>query len=199
MSIVYDSDVPAELIVGCSYADIVIVGGGLSGVAAAQRATELGASVFLFEKCGKPQARSADIAAMNRTYELAIKSGLMDVRFNCPVVKLLKGKTGRFTGVVGTLENGKFIKATAMLGVILATENYLSENVGLESDDDGRCLGANGFPLPGLYFAGIVQSSRFSIEHPTTECGISHSIALTLGYIAAETALNDNNFKGEST
>ncbi len=34
--------------------DVVVVGGGLAGVAAVRQATELGASVVLFEKCAAP-------------------------------------------------------------------------------------------------------------------------------------------------
>jgi hypothetical protein len=50
-------------------------------------------------------------------------------------------------------------------------------------------------PIPGLYLAGNVQGNRFSVEYPTTVCGISHSMALTFGYIASETALDDNKIK----
>jgi len=63
---------------------------------------------------------------------------------------------------------------------------------GLESDADARCLGVDRSPIPGLYVAGNVQGNRFSIEYPTTVCGISHSMALTYGYIAAETVVGDN-------
>ena len=62
---------------------------------------------------------------------------------------------------------------------------------GLESDADARCLDADRAPIPGFYVAGNVQGNRFSIEYPTTVCGISHSMALTFGYIAAETAVGD--------
>ena len=62
---------------------------------------------------------------------------------------------------------------------------------GLESDAEARCLDVDRNPIPGLFVAGNVQGNRFSIEYPTTVCGISHSMALTFGYIAAETAVGD--------
>lgn len=46
-------------------ADVVIVGAGLAGVAAARQAAELGATVVIFEKCEAPQARSGDFAVMD--------------------------------------------------------------------------------------------------------------------------------------
>jgi hypothetical protein len=63
---------------------------------------------------------------------------------------------------------------------------------GLESDADARCLDVDRAPIPGLYLAGNVQGNRLSIEYPTTVCGLSHSLALTFGYIAAETVINDS-------
>ncbi|WP_418710589.1 FAD-dependent oxidoreductase [Allofournierella sp.] len=46
-------------------ADVVVVGAGLAGVAAARAAAELGSTVILLEKCGTPQARSGDFAVMD--------------------------------------------------------------------------------------------------------------------------------------
>lgn len=46
-------------------ADVVIVGGGIAGVAALRRVTELGATAILLEKCATVQARSGDFAAMD--------------------------------------------------------------------------------------------------------------------------------------
>ena len=46
-------------------ADVVVVGGGLAGVAACRRLTELGKSVLLLEKCNGIQARSGDFAVMD--------------------------------------------------------------------------------------------------------------------------------------
>lgn len=45
--------------------DVVIVGAGLAGVAAARRAAELGVKIAVFEKCGMVQARSGDFAVMD--------------------------------------------------------------------------------------------------------------------------------------
>lgn len=46
-------------------ADVVVVGAGLAGVAAARAAAELGSTVLLLEKCEAPQARSGDFAVMD--------------------------------------------------------------------------------------------------------------------------------------
>lgn len=46
-------------------ADIIVVGGGLAGVAAVRRAAEMGMKVLLFEKCRCIQARSGDFAVMD--------------------------------------------------------------------------------------------------------------------------------------
>ena len=521
-----EPDIPANEISECFETDIVIIGGGLAGVAAARRATELGAEVFLFEKCKTPQARSGDFAAMNSkiastwgrdnldtnrvvatlmkdmcykpsmpllknwadkagpvfdwfvealpgihiagssaeaipegvrcwiqprrfpaprgfdldaeyypsfettvwirptmhpvfnaNYDIAKNSGRLNAVFNCPVKKLLRSETGRVTGAIGQTREGKYLQATARMGVVLATGDYsgddamlyhycpwvkgvqrfwtsydadkrpsntgdghrmglwigaimqkslhapmihhmggpmgnapflhlnqhgkrfmnedipgaqlhnqieiqpgnvswqiydsnwknhvpfnssnhasgcysfeqedidsgrffralnkydcyCSDNLleqavaegntlkadsleelidktgmpretalasidrynqmvsrgrdedfgktpkrlspiirkpfyatrfelagllvccsGLESDADARCLDVNRAPIPGLYVAGNVQGNRFSIEYPTTVCGVSHSMALTFGYIAAETAVGDS-------
>lgn len=46
-------------------ADIIVVGGGLAGVAAVRQAAELSQKVLLFEKCRCIQARSGDFAVMD--------------------------------------------------------------------------------------------------------------------------------------
>ena len=46
-------------------ADVVVVGAGIAGVAAARAAAEAGATVLLLEKCSAPQARSGDFAVMD--------------------------------------------------------------------------------------------------------------------------------------
>lgn len=46
-------------------ADVVVVGGGIAGVAAVRKAASLGASVILLEKCSSIQARSGDFAVMD--------------------------------------------------------------------------------------------------------------------------------------
>ena len=58
--VIDDADVYAEL-----NADVVIVGLGLAGVAAARRAGELGASVIGIEKSAAPNCRSGEFAVIN--------------------------------------------------------------------------------------------------------------------------------------
>ena len=45
--------------------DILIIGAGLAGVAAAREATEHGSKAVIFEKCLIPQARSGDFAILD--------------------------------------------------------------------------------------------------------------------------------------
>ena len=59
---------------------------------------------------------------------------------------------------------------------------------GLESDDLCHCMNADGWPIPGLYVTGNVQGGRFAIEYPITVPGMSHSIALTFGRRAGQSA-----------
>ena len=53
--------------------------------------------------------------------------------------------------------------------------------MGLDSDENGRCLDENGVVIPGLYAAGNVQGGRFAIDYPTVLPGLSHSMALSYG------------------
>lgn len=55
-----DSDVSQEI-----EADVIVVGAGLAGVAAARSAGEEGASVVVFEKADGPQCRSGEFAVIN--------------------------------------------------------------------------------------------------------------------------------------
>lgn len=60
---------------------------------------------------------------------------------------------------------------------------------GLQSDADCHTYDADGAIKPGLYVAGNVMGNRFKVQYPTTVPGISHSVCLTEGRIAARTAL----------
>lgn len=43
--------------------------------------------------------------------------------------------------------------------------------------------------IPGLYVAGNIQGSRFAAEYPITLKGVSHSMAMYYGYVAAKNAV----------
>ena len=60
---------------------------------------------------------------------------------------------------------------------------------GLQSDKDGHTYNAEGNKVAGLYVAGNVMGNRFKVQYPTTVPGISHSVCLTEGRIAARTAM----------
>ena len=54
--------IPESSIVQTVETELVVVGGGLAGVAAIRQAASMGTKVVLFEKCKSPQARSGDFA-----------------------------------------------------------------------------------------------------------------------------------------
>ena len=62
---------------------------------------------------------------------------------------------------------------------------------GLQSDYQGHTYDAQGNVIKGLYVAGNVQGNRFKVQYPTTVPGISHSVCLTEGRIAARTAMEE--------
>lgn len=62
---------------------------------------------------------------------------------------------------------------------------------GLQSDYQGHTYDADGNVVPGLYVAGNVMGNRFKVQYPTTVPGISHSVCLTEGRIAARTAVEE--------
>ena len=70
----------------------------------------------------------------------------------------------------------------------LGTSVMLVCMCGLQSDKDGHTYDADGNVVPGLYVAGNVMGNRFKVQYPTTVPGISHSVCLTEGRIAARTA-----------
>ncbi|MGN0662232.1 MAG: FAD-binding protein [Faecalibacterium sp.] len=60
---------------------------------------------------------------------------------------------------------------------------------GLESDEDCHTFDANRDIIPGLYVAGNIQGNRFATEYPIGLKGVSHSMAMYYGYVAAKNAI----------
>ena len=60
---------------------------------------------------------------------------------------------------------------------------------GLESDKDCRVYDSNFNIIPGLYVAGNTQGNRFALDYPETTLGLSHSLALVYGRVAAQNAI----------
>ena len=71
----------------------------------------------------------------------------------------------------------------------LGTSTMLVCMCGLQSDAEGHTYDADGNVRKGLYVAGNVMGNRFKVQYPTTVPGISHSVCLTEGRIAANTAM----------
>lgn len=59
---------------------------------------------------------------------------------------------------------------------------------GIQSDEDAHCYDEEGKIIPGLYAAGNVQGNRIAVDYPLTVPGLSHSLALVYGRIAARNA-----------
>ena len=57
---------------------------------------------------------------------------------------------------------------------------------GLSTDRHARVLNKKFDVVPGLYAVGNVQGGRFLGDYPTTIAGMSHSIALTYGWLAGK-------------
>ena len=59
---------------------------------------------------------------------------------------------------------------------------------GLWSDQEARVYDDDNAVIPGLYAAGNSQGCRFNVDYATTFMGVSHSMAMTYGYIAGKNA-----------
>lgn len=81
-------DIAAGDIIESLQADIVVIGGGVAGVAAVREAAELGASVILFEKCSGLQARSGDFACVGS--RIGERYGWGEINVNKLVGSLMK-------------------------------------------------------------------------------------------------------------
>ncbi len=62
---------------------------------------------------------------------------------------------------------------------------------GIQSDEDAHCYDTDGNRIEGLYVAGNVQGNRIAVDYPLTVPGLSHSLALVYGRIAAQNAVKD--------
>ena len=60
---------------------------------------------------------------------------------------------------------------------------------GLEVDPTCRVVDDKQVAIPGLFAIGNVMGGRYGVDYPLTINGNSHGSAMTLGYIAAETAV----------
>ena len=63
---------------------------------------------------------------------------------------------------------------------------------GIQSDEEARCYDTEGKVIPGLYAAGNVQGNRVAVDYPLTVPGLSHSLALVYGRVAAESAVKEH-------
>ena len=75
-------------------------------------------------------------------------------------------------------------KGTKALGVLMVTVG------GLVVDDQGRVVGQDYQPIPGLWAAGNASGMRFGWQYFTSIAGQSLSIAETLGMLAGANAAN---------
>lgn len=80
--------IPESSIVQTVETELVVVGGGLAGVAAIRQAASMGTKVVLFEKCKSPQARSGDFAILDS--EIADLWGRRGIDKNAVVADLMR-------------------------------------------------------------------------------------------------------------
>lgn len=60
---------------------------------------------------------------------------------------------------------------------------------GLKSDENCHVYRPDGDIIEGLYVCGNIQGNRMAVEYPITVCGLSLSMGMTHGKIAAENAI----------
>lgn len=69
---------------------------------------------------------------------------------------------------------------------------------GIQSDEEARCYDTEGTVIEGLFAAGNVQGGRVAVDYPLTVPGLSHSLALVYGRIAAENAVGKCSLREDS-
>lgn len=141
-------------------ADIVVVGGGLAGVAAVRQAAELGASVILLEKCATIQARSGDFAVMDS--RVADQWGTLTLNTFLPTALAERGfksvAAGGYSSAValGTL-------AGCLLGPMLSIRTSNTKTVLLCAAFGAFICAAFGWRLPPgvLFFIALFLAGLF--------------------------------------
>lgn len=78
------------------------------------------------------------------------------------------------------IETGPFYASTLSPAMSLACVG------GLESDENCHVYDNDRNVIPGLYVAGNVQGSRFTVQYPIAVAGIARSMGLFYGYVAGK-------------
>ncbi|MDR3050613.1 MAG: FAD-binding protein [Oscillospiraceae bacterium] len=137
--------------------------------------------------------------------EKAVRAGKLLSRDSLPALVQATGlpetalqSIARYNALCARGEDADFGKRALRLFPVLkppfyaarfTTATMIAVMGGLQSDEAARCYDVAGHVIAGLFVAGNVQGNRFAVAYPLTVPGISHSMALTYGMIAAESAL----------
>ena len=121
------------------------------------------------------EAAEKAVAQINRYNELCEKG--LDEDFGKRPERLFPVATPPFYAI-------KFDPYTMREG--RSAMRLLSTAGGLVTNPAANCLDGNDDPIPGLYAVGNCQGGRFYGNYPCTVAGMSHSIALTYGYLVGK-------------
>jgi hypothetical protein len=140
--------------------------------AAAEGATLLRGETIdeLLGKMSDLQDIEAAKASIERYSELAKKG--VDEDFHKPAKRMFPIETGPFYA----FESG--------MNFLLACCG------GLVSDEDCHTYDNEGKVIPGLYVAGNIQGDRYAVNYPVALSGLSHSLCMYYGYVAAKNIIN---------
>ena len=112
----------------------------------------------------------AALASVERYNELA-RSG-EDVDFGKPAKRMFP------------LETGPFYAFESGMNFLLACCG------GLVSDENCHVYDNNDQIIPGLYVCGNAQGNRFAVNYPVALSGLSHSMCMFYGYVAAHNVID---------